>query len=84
MVIRLEVAKELINDGAKVIVTACGVFAALTLAGYNKVTGTEVPVIENVAAGVKMAELLSDVRKTLGISTSKCLTYQWLLSSGDD
>jgi hypothetical protein len=36
-------------------------------------------VIENVAVGVKMAELLSDIRKTLGISTSKCLTYQSLL-----
>jgi len=72
------VAKQCIDDGAEVIVTACGAFAALTLAGYNKVTGTEVPVIENVAVGIKMAELLSDIRKTLGISTSKQLTYQSL------
>jgi hypothetical protein len=64
---------------AEVIVTFCGAFAALTLAGYSKVTGTEVPVIENVAVGIKMAELLPDMRKTLGISTSKCLTYQSLL-----
>jgi hypothetical protein len=48
------------------------------LAGYHKVTGTEVPVIENVVAGIKMAELLGDMRRVLGISTSKQLTYQSL------
>jgi hypothetical protein len=41
MVTRPEVAKECIDDGAEVIVTACGAFAALTLAGYNKVMGAE-------------------------------------------
>lgn len=74
-----KVAKECIDDGAEVIVTACGGFGCLTLAGYNKVSGTEVPVIENVAAGIKMAELLGDIKRTLGISTSKVLTYQSLL-----
>ena len=73
-----KVAKECIEDGAEVICTACGGYGCLTLAGYHKVTGTEVPVIENVVAGIKMAELLGDMRRVLGISTSKQLTYQSL------
>ena len=74
-----KVAKDCIEDGAEVICTACGGCGCLTLAGYHKVTGTEVPVIENVAAGIKMAELLGDMRRALGISTSKHLTYQSFL-----
>jgi hypothetical protein len=48
------------------------------MVGYNKVAGTEVPVIDCASAAIKIAELLSDIRKTLGISTSKSLTYQSL------
>jgi len=74
-----KVAKECIDEGAEVIVTACcGLGPALTMAGYNKVEGTEVPVIDCASVAIKMAELLSDIRKSLGISTSKSLTYQSL------
>jgi allantoin racemase len=73
-----KVAKECIEDGAEVICTACAYFGCLTLANYNKVTGTEVPVIDNVVAGIKIAELLGDLRRTVGISTSKHLTFQSL------
>lgn len=73
-----KVAKECIADGAEVIVTACGGFGCLTLAGYNKVTGTEVPVVEIQAAGIKTAEMLGDLKRLLGLSTSKHLTYQAL------
>jgi allantoin racemase len=74
-----KIAKECVNEGAEVIVTACcGLGPALTMAGYNKVAGTEVPVIDCASVAIKMAELLSDVRKSLGISTSKSLTYQSL------
>lgn len=69
-------AKECIDDGAEVICTACALYAALSLAGYNKISGTEVPVIEATAAGIKTAEMFGDMNKTLGISTSKHLTYQ--------
>ena len=75
-----KVAKECIDDGAEVICTACGLFSCLTLADYHKVTGTEVPVIEAVAAGIKVAEMLGELKRTLGISTSKHLTYRSLLS----
>jgi allantoin racemase len=74
-----KVAKECIDEGAEVIVVACcGLGPALTMAGYNKVAGTEVPVIDCASVAIKMAELLADVRKSLGISTSKSLTYQSL------
>jgi allantoin racemase len=75
-----KIAKECIDDGAEVICTACGMFGCLSLAGYSKVTGTAVPVVECVSVGVKTAEMLGDLRKTLGISTSKQLTYQSLLT----
>lgn len=73
------VSKECIGEGAEVIVTGCvGLGPPLTMVGYNKVAGTEVPVIDCASAAIKIAELLSDIRKTLGISTSKSLTYQSL------
>lgn len=73
-----KVAKECIEDGAEVICTAAGPLGVLSLAEYNKVSGTEVPVIECIAAGVKMAELLGDMNRLLNVSTSKHLTYQSL------
>lgn len=72
-------AKQCIDDGAEVICTACGLYAALTIAGYSKVTGTTVPVIEATAAGVKTAEMFGELRQVLGVTTSKQLTYQNLI-----
>jgi allantoin racemase len=71
-----QVAHACIEDGAEVIVTACALYSALTLAGYRKIGGTEVPVVESVAVGVKTAEMLGDLHQSLGISTSKHLTYR--------
>jgi allantoin racemase len=72
-------AMECIEDGAEVICTACALYAAFTLAGYTKVTGTEVPVIEATAAGIKTAEMFGEMRQLTGLSTSKQLTYQNLI-----
>jgi Asp/Glu/hydantoin racemase len=69
------VALECIDDGAEVIVTACGGLSALTLAGYHEVRDTRVPVVDALVAGVKMAEARADLHRTFGISTSKRLTY---------
>lgn len=71
-----EVARGCIADGAEVIVTGCAMYAAFTLAGYRTVTGTEVPVVESVAVGIKAAEMQGDLYRTLGISHSKHLTYR--------
>ncbi len=75
-----EVARQCIDDGAEVIVTGCAMYAAFTLAGHNQVSGTVVPIVESVAVGMKQAEMLGDLRRTLGISTSKHLTYQTYLT----
>ena len=72
------VAKACVDDGAEVIATACGGFGALALAGYNKIGGTEVPIVNNLVAGLKLAEMLVDIRQTLGVSTSKHLSYSCL------
>jgi allantoin racemase len=71
-----EVAKACIDDGAEVIVTGCAMFAAFTLAGYRFVTGTDVPVVESVAVGIKAAEMQGDLYRSLGLSHSKHLTYR--------
>ena len=71
-----DVARGCIADGAEVIVTGCAMYAAFTLAGYRHVTGTEVPVVESTAVGIKTAELRGDLYRSLGLSHSKHLTYR--------
>lgn len=71
-----KVALRCIDDGAEVIVTGCALYGAFTLAGYNKVTGTDVPVVESVAVGIKMAELQGDLHRSIGLTHSKHLTYR--------
>lgn len=73
-------ARECIADGAEVIVTACALYASLTHAGYSRVSGTEVPVVESVAVGIKNAEMQGDLHRSLGLRTSKHLTYQNLIT----
>jgi allantoin racemase len=70
------VAHACIEDGAEVIVTGCALYSSLTLAGYNRIGGTNVPVVESMAIAVKTAEMLGELHRSLGISTSKHLTYQ--------
>lgn len=71
-----KVARACIDDGAEVIVTGCAMYAAFTLAGYHRVTGTEVPVVESVAVGIKAAESAGDLYRTIGLTHSKHLTYR--------
>jgi len=75
-----DAARRCIDDGAEVIVTACALYASLTLAGYSRVTGTEVPVVESVAVGIKNAEMQGDLHRSLGLATSKHRTYQSLVA----
>lgn len=76
-----EAAQECIDEGAEVIVTACALYASLTLAGYNTIGGTTVPVVESVAVGIKNAEMQGELYRSLGLSTSKHLTYQSYLTA---
>lgn len=66
-----ETARTLIADGADVIVTACGNYAAFSVHGYGMISGTQVPVIEALATGTHMARMLGDLRRGCGLGTSK-------------
>jgi allantoin racemase len=71
------VARECIEDGAEVIVVGCGYYGPiLTLHGYNEVPGTGVPVVDCSAAGLKLAEVLADLRKSTGLRKSTALYFQ--------
>lgn len=70
------VATELIDDGAEVIVTACGGYAILPIAGHSHVSGTEVPIVDATLAGAHMARTLGSLSRNFGISTSKAASYR--------
>ena len=70
-----KVAHGLIEDGADVIVTACGNYAAFSVHGYAQVAGTKVPVVEATAAGTHMAKLLGEMHRRYGLKTSKHGAY---------
>jgi allantoin racemase len=71
-----KVARQCIDDGAEVIVTGCALYASFTLAGYRMVSGTDVPVVESTAVGIKSAEMAGDLYRTIGLTHSKQLTYR--------
>jgi Asp/Glu/hydantoin racemase len=74
-----EQAQKLVEDGAEVVVVGCASLGpALSLAGYNKVEGTRVPVVNATAAAVKLAEAAASLSVNLGMTTSKALKYQSL------
>jgi allantoin racemase len=70
-------AMESIEAGAEVIVTGCcGLGPGLTLAGYKEVRDTGVPIVDMAVVALKVAEMLADLRKTIGLSTSKHCWYK--------
>ncbi len=72
-----KVARECIADGAEVIVVGCGYYGPiLSLHGYHQIEGTGVPVVDCSAAGLKMAESLADLQRTIGLSKSPALYYR--------
>jgi len=65
------VARGCIDDGAEVIAVGCGYYGPiLSRHGYNEIPGTGVPVVDCSAAGLKMAEMLVDLDKSLGLGKS--------------
>jgi allantoin racemase len=70
-----EVARECIKDGADVIINGCALTGpAFSLAGYNEVPGTGVPIIDCTAVGIKFAEIMVDLRRNLGMMKSRSKT----------
>lgn len=71
------VAKDCIRDGAEVIVVGCGYYGPiLTMHGYNRIPDTGVPVVDCSAAGLKLAESLADLRKSIGLTKSTALYHR--------
>ncbi|MDD3798970.1 MAG: aspartate/glutamate racemase family protein [Novosphingobium sp.] len=70
-----EVARGLIEDGADVIVTACGNYSAFSYHGYSQITGTSVPVVDAFTAGTYMAKLMGEYHQRYGLKTSKQGAY---------
>jgi hypothetical protein len=48
---RLKPALGLIENGAEVIVAACGNYTAFPHAGYTRISGTDVPIVDAFLAG---------------------------------
>jgi allantoin racemase len=71
------VARQCIEDGAEVIVVGCGYYGPiLSLHGYHEIPGTGVPVVDCSAAGLKLAEVLADLRKSIGLRKSTALYFR--------
>lgn len=71
-----EVARGMIEDGADVICTACGMYSAFSMHGYNRIGGTEVPVVEAIATGAHTALMVARMNRSFGIATSKQRAYR--------
>jgi allantoin racemase len=72
-----ELCRACIADGAEVIIPACAALSpATSLLGYREVPGTGVPVIDVTQAAVKMAEVLVDLKKSIGLGKSQKSAYK--------
>lgn len=71
------VARQCIDDGAEVIIVGCGYYGPiLSMHGYNEIPGTGVPVLDCSAAGLKMAEVMADLRKSIALNKSTVLFFR--------
>jgi allantoin racemase len=67
-----KIALECIEDGADTILVPGYPFgAALSMMGYSHVPNTGVAVVDGAAAALKMAESLSDLHRTTGLSSTR-------------
>lgn len=71
------VARQCIADGAEVIVVGCGYYGPIfSMHGYTQIPGTGVPVLDCSAAGLKMAESLADLHKSINLNKSSALFFR--------
>lgn len=65
-----ETATELINDGAEVIMIGCGVYSPIcTEAGLTTMMDGKVPVLDPVVISFKIAEVMVDLKRSIGLPT---------------
>lgn len=65
-----EAARELVADGADVIIVGCcGLAPICGMAGFNKITadGQDVPILNPTMVAAKTAEMLVDIKKGIGL-----------------
>lgn len=74
----MNVSKKAIEeDGAEVIIVGCTVLGTLlTKMGISEIENLRVPVIDPVAAGIKMTEILVDLKDNLGLKISRRCLYE--------
>lgn len=69
-----KIALECINDGADAVIMGCfQAAAALSLAGYREIGNTGVPFISSALAAVKLAEVMADLRQSIGLTKTEAL-----------
>jgi allantoin racemase len=74
-----EKAKELVGDGAEVIVVGCSLFSPLCTASGMVKLEDGVPVVDVMAVSLKMAEVMVDIKNALGLpALSRVGRYQSL------
>lgn len=74
-------ARECIEAGAEVIIPACAYMGpGMIMAGYTRVADTDVPILDITSVGVKMAEMMAELRGLTGLSTSKQGFYRLPIS----
>lgn len=62
------------RDGADVVICGCMPYGtALSYAGYTEVANTGVPVVTPLPAMIKLAELLVDLRRSVGLAKSEAV-----------
>jgi allantoin racemase len=74
-----ERARELVKDGAEVVVVGCSLFSPLcTAAGLVNLDGN-VPIVDVMAVSLKMAEFMVDLKNSIGLPVlSRAGRYQVL------
>ena len=69
-----EMTRAIKEDGAEVLIAGCTVAATvLTMQGVYKVDGA--PIIDVIAAEIKMAEIMVDLKRAYGIGVCKASIY---------
>lgn len=77
-------AQQCVKDGADVVICGCNPLgAALSKAGYNEVIGTGVPVVTALSTMIKQAEMLVDLRRSLGLVKSEAMCGAYMTTPGE-
>ncbi|UZW56444.1 aspartate/glutamate racemase family protein [Sphingobium sp. JS3065] len=72
-------AQQCVKEGADVVICGCNPLgAALSKAGYKEVAGTGVPVVTALSSMIKQAEMLVDLKRSLGMAKSEALVGPYM------